>query len=335
MTQRNLEIFVAVAERGKMSDAARSMYITQSSVSQAIAEIEKKYGVLLFERLSKSLYLTETGERFLEYARQALSLNLKIEEFLHSASSNRNIRVGATVTVGTCAMSPIISQLEQRFSGLRAEVCVANTHLLEEMMLRNELDISLVEGRITHPDLLVEKAMDDRLVVICPPDHPFYGRTAISIQDLAGQPMILREQGSGTRAQLENCMAELHLPLNVLWNCYNTEAIINAVADGHGLSVISERLVAGHENLWCARICDVDFDRSFDLVWHKDKFLTDVLRGFMEICHAFGAEHPPACLRFVPRIAPPPSHMVCRNPHIDKIFPMKVISLFRVHKYVL
>ena len=291
MTQRNLEIFVAVAECGKMSDAARSMYISQSSVSQAIAEIEKKYGVLLFERLSKSLYLTETGKRFLEYARQALSLNLKIDEFLHNASSHRHLRVGATITVGTCAISTIISRLEKRFPDLRSEVCVANTHLLEEMMLRNELDISLVEGRISNPDLLVEKAVDDRLVAICALNHPFCGQEKISVHQLAEQPLILREQGSGTRAQLENCMSELHLPLNVLWTCYNTEAIINAVADGHGLSVISQRLVADRRDLWSMQIQDMDFDRSFDLVFHKDKFLTDVLLSFMDICRAFGREY--------------------------------------------
>ena len=291
MTQRNLEIFVSVAECGKMSDAARAMYISQSSVSQAIAEIEKKYGVLLFERLSKSLYLTETGKRFLEYARQALSLNLKIEEFLHNASSHRHLRVGATITVGTCAISTIVSRLEARFPDLRAEVCVANTHLLEEMMLRNELDISLVEGRVTSPDLLVEKAVDDRLVAISSLTHPLCGQKEISIHQLAGQPLILREQGSGTRAQLENCMAELHLPVNVLWTCYNTEAIINAVADGHGLSVISQRLIAGRGDLWSMRIRDVNFDRSFDLVFHKDKFLTDALRSFMDICREFGREY--------------------------------------------
>ena len=69
MTSRNLQIFVTVAELGKMTEAARVLYITQSSVSQAIASIEQEYGVVLFERLSRGIFLTDAGKELLNYSR--------------------------------------------------------------------------------------------------------------------------------------------------------------------------------------------------------------------------------------------------------------------------
>lgn len=290
MTNRNLEIFVAVAEHGKMSTAAKELFITQSSVSQAIAEIEREYGVRLFDRLSRSLYLTETGKAFLAYARRALSLHREMEDFLRDTSHSRRIRIGATVTVGTCLISPLAARLRQQDPGLRIEITVANTHELEEMLLHGQLDIGLVEGRIVHPDLLVDPAMEDDMVLICGKEHPFHGRKSLPIEDLAAESFILREQGSGTRAQFEEAMEERGLPINVLWECCNSEAILSAVCHGHGVSVISRRLVekAVREGLlWACPLTGVDFTRTFDLVRHKDKLMSDAMAAFIDLCKTF------------------------------------------------
>lgn len=253
MTKRHLEIFVAVVEHRKMSEAAKALYITQSSVSQAIAEIEKEYNVLLFERFARTLYLTDVGRSFFNYARRVLDLQSEMEAYLRTSSQSRRIRIGATITVGTCVISGLIKRMKKEFPEIRAEVLVANTHILEEKLLKSELDVGLVEGQITSPDLREERAIYDKMVMVCSRDHPFCGRDSVTLTELANQPMILREKGSGTRAQLETQMRALHIPLDVIWDCYNTEAIINGVLDGHGISVISRRLVveqARQGKLW-------------------------------------------------------------------------------------
>lgn len=291
MTRRNLEIFVAVVECGKMSEAARKLYITQSSVSQAIAEIEREYHVTLFERLSRSLYLTDTGRELLVYARRILEMQAELDQFLAGTLRSTRLRIGATVTVGTCVISPILTLLHDRCPDVRTEVFVCNTHRIEEKLLHSELDVALVEGRIHHPDLRVQQAIRDKLVVICPMGHPFCGREAIAPEALAGQPLLLREEGSGTREQFEMEMKRRRIPIDVPWNCSNTGAIINGVIAGHGISVISKRLVeedfrAGR--LWLCDLDGVDMSRSFDLVLHNDKYQSDVLHAFMDICVAYG-----------------------------------------------
>lgn len=293
MTTRDLEIFTCVAEYGQMSEAARQLMITQSSVSQSISSIEREYGILLFERLSKHLYLTDTGRELLRYARSALALNRETEAFLRSESVFPRLKLGATITVGACVAGPLIRRLEERVPGIQAEVCVANTHVLEEMLLKNELDVGLVEGVVTSPNLVSENAIDDELVLICSNEHPFRGHGSVDFRELGGQDFILREPGSGTRAQFEEQLRKKHVGCHVKWSCCSSEAIKNAVIGGHGISVISRRLVRHEFESGCLWMCGIDglqLNRCFSLVYHKDKFHSEALDAFIALCKEFG-EH--------------------------------------------
>ena len=108
MTIRNLEIFTKVAELGSMSAAAKSLYITQPSVSLAIAEIEHEYNVKLFDRVGNRLRLTPTGQQLLEYTSSILHQYKEMERFLKDESHSSAIRIGATATVGQYIIAPII-----------------------------------------------------------------------------------------------------------------------------------------------------------------------------------------------------------------------------------
>ena len=290
MTSRNLQIFVTVAELGKMTEAARSLYITQSSVSQAIASIEQEYGVVLFERLSRGLFLTDAGKELLSYARSYFSVKSDMEEFLLGSGERHRIRVGATITVGTCVISPLLLRLKSQNAELNAQVLVENTRALEGKLLKNEIDVALVDSKITTPELYTEHVIADKLVLACPRGHRFCGRDSVSAQELGDEPFILREPGSGTRTQFESEMAGKHLHINVSWTCCNSEAIKNAVADGHGVSVVSERLVrseAASGRLCVCTISDLRLDRYFDVVYHKDKYISKPIQSFIDACRDF------------------------------------------------
>lgn len=290
MTKRNMEIFVKVAECENMSEAARKLYITQSSVSQVISDIEKEYSVLLFDRLSKGLHLTETGKTLLFLAKRVLEMESEMIEYLVEASPRPKIRVGATVTVGTCVISPILAEMRRMIPNLEDRVLVANTHILEEKLLCSELDICLVEGKIDNPELIVKPAINDEMVFICSKQHELYQKSQVSLQEVSKYPLIFREQGSGTRAQVEREFRIRNLPIMIKWDCYNTEAIVNGVIDNHGVSIISKRLVdnASHrDRLWMCPVQDADFRRSFDLVYHKDKVFSGAMQAMVDISLAF------------------------------------------------
>lgn len=293
MTNRELEIFLTVVECGKMTETARKLYITQSSVSQAIANIEKEYDVKLFERLSNSLRLTEVGKQLATHAKNYFAVKNDMDSFLDNASKFRKIRVGATMTVGTCVISPILKRLREKFEDIEITVEIANTHILEDLLLKNEIDIALIEGKVSNQELVSTDVIEDRLVLICSNDHRFANRESVAAQELEGESFIMREQGSGTRKQFEEEMRKKNIPINVRWNCYNSEAIKNAVCDGHGVSVISKRLVEEEEErgrLCSAEIRDIELSRHFSVVHHRKKYLSEELLEFIAQCKAFAKQ---------------------------------------------
>lgn len=291
MTIRSLEIFVKVAECGKMSEVARNMYITQSSVSQAISEIEKEYGVKLFDRISKKLYLTEAGKKLLGYGRHLLAVNEEMNDCMKHCAKNIRIRVGATVTVGTCVISPIMLELYKVNPLIEPEVFVEDTRLIAKKLLNSELDIAIVEGKIKHPDIVTKSIINDNLVLICSYKHEFYKRDSIEVSELSNQPLIMRELGSGTRAQLEKQLKELKIPMNIRWSCYNSEAILRAVVDNFGIAVISELLIEDYLKkhlLWDCDIEGINLHRTFDIAYHRSKFFTENISAFFDISVEYG-----------------------------------------------
>ena len=209
MTIRHLRIFIAVAETGKMGLAAKQLYIAQPTVSQVISDMEKSYGVKLFERLSKKLYITPQGERLLSYARHIVSLFDEMERSMRNSSAQVLLRVGATITVGACVLSPIIHRYEELFPLSQVQVFVDNTRLIEEMLLESQLDVALVEGSVESPDLCTLPVIEDELVLACAPDHPFAFRETLHPEELEGQNFVLREKGSGCLLYTSDAADEL------------------------------------------------------------------------------------------------------------------------------
>lgn len=126
MTLRHLEIFLAVAETGSMRKAAEQLYISQPTVSGAIREMEEEYDVLLFERLNQRLFITPEGRQLTIYARELLSLFHEMEYTLRHSSDHAILRIGATLTVGTCVLPEILRQLEEQ-KHIPTSVQVENT----------------------------------------------------------------------------------------------------------------------------------------------------------------------------------------------------------------
>lgn len=287
MTIRNLEIFTKVAELGSMSATAKNLYITQPSVSLAIAEIEKEYDVKLFDRIGNRLCLTPTGQQLLVYTSSIIQQYKEMELFLKDESHNVGIRVGVTATIGHYIIAPIIEQLKKEMPGISCEVTVASTGIIQERLLKSELDIGFVEGDITEHSLVVKPVMVDELAVICSNRHRFYGQKSIQLQELSGETFILREAGSGTRAKVESILRENHIPFHPQWNCYSFEAIKEAILHNLGITIMSPRVVRRElqiGDLWACNIQDANFKRTFDLVCRQNKYFSEALSRFVEIC---------------------------------------------------
>lgn len=299
MTIRHLQVFIAVADCGKMSLAAKQLYISQPTVSQTIAELEAHYGVRLFERLSRRLYITQAGRLLLSYARHIVSLFEEMEAGLPQAAEHPRLKIGATITVGACVLTPVITRLEQEDPRFCAQVYIANTRRIEEKLLRSELDCALVEGETKSAELCREPVIHDTLILVSGAAHPFAGCPCVPPRALEGQPFLLREEGSGTRARFEAYLEQHDVQIDMKWECQSVQAIKSAVIEGQGLTVISHRLVErelADGRLFAVPLEGGPFHRDFSLLYHKNKFLSPPMHRFMQACRQAGSSEGEAAM---------------------------------------
>lgn len=286
MTLRHLKIFVEVARTGKMSTAAQNCFISQPTVSQAIRELEEHYHVRLFERLSKKLYITPAGRMLLTHAMHTLAQYQLLEEAMNGISSRSSLHIGATITIGSCLLSDIVNDLNKRMDALSLYTYVGNTRTIEEKLLKSELDVGIVEGRVESPDLIATPIADDYLVLAAAPDHPLARKSLLHINELSGQKFVLRESGSGTRKLFTDYMSRMNVPYHIVCEAGCPDAIRQAVQNNGCLTAISVRLVEKdikNHTLCIYRNKENAWDRSFYLVYHKDKFVTSPMLALKDI----------------------------------------------------
>lgn len=290
MTIRHLEIFVAVADCGKMSLAAERLFISQPSVSQAIGDIESYYGVKLFERLSKKLYITEDGEKLLKYARHIVSAFNDMDKDMKNSNQEVILKIGGTVTVGTCILCPLIRIFERKNPGVSTKVTINNTSEIEEMLINSSLDIAIIEGEILNKDIIKVPVYQDELVLVCGAHHPFAKMDKINLEQLNDQDFIAREQGSRDRNIFEQSLKEKGISVNVKWTSTNTEAIKNAVVAGQGIAVLSSTIIIKEIYQGTIKVIPIDeikIKRDICMVYHKDKFISETMKKFMEVCTTY------------------------------------------------
>ncbi len=293
MTLRHLKIFITVCESMNMTEAAASLFMSQSAVSQAVSELEKHYGVKLFDRLSRRLYLTQAGDKLRNYALHMIRMNADIEKDMKALSMNSSLRLGASVTVAAAVLPTLVGMFQKSHPKTDIEVLEDNTAQTEKALLCDKIDIGLVEGEITSPYIYSQSFIDDELVLICGAQHHFAARSVIQPRELEHENFIIREYGSGTRNMFENRM-ELHgINWKAGWICNNADSIKAAVAAGIGVSVISKMAVAKEVKageLYMKKIEGMQFDRKFKIVHHTNKYLTNTMRDFIEYCLVASAD---------------------------------------------
>ena len=290
MTIRHLNVFIKVADHGSMTGAAKELFIAQPSVSQTIKELEDHYNIKLFERLSKKLYITPEGRELLSYARYIVSLFEEMNKKMRHASKSSRLKIGATVTIGICLLSELCNLYLLDYPDADIETIVDNTRVVEDMVLKSEIDFALVEGPIHSDDIVSEPFMKDELILICGCEHPFRKRGSIFLKELENEKLIVRESGSGTRELFENTMLSRGYDVNIKSVCNSAAAIKEAVLSNMGVSVISRMIVQRElelNKLFHIEIEDAKFKRQFRIIYHKNKFISKFIKDFWNLCYSY------------------------------------------------
>lgn len=278
MTIKHMRIYLEVYRMEHITKAAERLHMTQPAVTRAIREIEDYYGIRLFERISRRLYVTEAGREFYAYALHITDSFDQMETELRNWDKFGVLRVGTSVTIGNFLLPEVLKQFKEKHPKFRIRATVSNGRKVEELLMDNRLDLGVVEGRITGEFLHAEVIGSDRLVPVLPPDSVFAAREDIRLEELAGEAMILREEGSAGRSFINDVFSTHGLHADPVMESISTRAILQAVSAGLGISFLPEKLAREwilSGKLATCRVMDETFTRENYVVWHKHKFLTE------------------------------------------------------------
>ena len=294
MRFRHLGVFLSVCDAGNMTAAAEKLHMAQPSVSQAIAELEQHYQVKLFERLGRKLFITDAGKKLETYARHIVNLNQEAEASMRESHRRGSLRIGASTTVGASILADLLVAFVREQPQAELFSFVNNTKEIEELLLLDQLDIGLVEGKINSSGILCEPFLQEELVLVCGPAHPLASAKSVRPEELDSLEFVVREPGSGTRELFESVMASqgLHWQTYGVYN--NMEAIKKVVATGLALSVMSPMLIGRDVAMGELRIVNLKrmkFVRHFSIARHKNKYRPPLFQSFVQLCLKMGAKN--------------------------------------------
>ena len=291
VTLRQLQVFLAIAKTENVGTAAADLFMSKSAVSQALAELEAKLEVQLFDRNRGRIYLTAEGRRLMPQADEMVRRATDISELFRARKKFSQFRVGCTRTVGTFMIAELMKGFEDAMGWIPA-VEIANTHAIAERLAKFELDIALIEGPVTDPELVTEPWLEDEMVVVAPKDHPLTGRP-VSYDELNNVRWVLREEGSSSRnffdTQLRQKLSSIHV--NAELNSF--DAIIRSVLVGLGLTYISRPVLTDPfygRYLTAVELPD-RFRRQLTFCRHADKYLSPDVHAWMNHCRAYAMRH--------------------------------------------
>ena len=293
MDLRQLEIFVKVAELKSFSKAAQALRLTQPTISEHIRTLEQELGVRLLDRLGRGAEATRAGQLLLSHATRMLQLQRETLQAMDSFQGRLagDLHVAASTIPGEYVLPALIGRFKEKFPDIVISLLIGDSRAVVDWVIDGRAEVAVVGARLVHRGIEYRELMPDELVVVVPVVHPWHGKKEIALADLRAEPMLLREQGSGTRAAFESALAQAGQDLStfrIVGEMGSTQAIKQAVKAGVGVSVISRRAVDEDYRsglVWCLRIRDLKITRAFHIATHRDRSrspLAEAFRSFVE-----------------------------------------------------
>jgi len=288
MTLEQLRIFIAVAEKQHVTQAAGELNLTQSATSAAIAALEARYDIKLFDRIGRGIVLTQTGRDLLIEARAVLARARAAAQVLNDLAGLKrgSLTIAASQTVANYWLPGRIQAFHAAYPGIDLHISIANTEQVARAVLQGSADIGFVEGEVDDASLTAKRIDGDALIVVVGARHPWVGRKKIALKDLLATAWVLREPGSGTRSMFETALRQSGIKLSdlrIALELPSNEAVRTAVETGDGATAISDLVVT--QSLAARTLHRVKFDllrRSFYILRHKERHVSRIEQAVLK-----------------------------------------------------
>ena len=289
MTLEQLRIFVAVATREHVTQAARDLNLTQSATSAAVAALEARYQTRLFDRVGRRIVLTAAGRAFLVEAKSILARVASAEAVLDDLAGLKrgSLALAASQTIAGYWLPAFIHRFNAAHPAITLSLSIGNTEQVAADVREGSADLGFVEGQVDDPVLAATPVSEDELVLVAPPGHPICRASTITASELRSARWVLREAGSGTRSVFEAALRQLGVDpaeLDVAFDLPSNEAVRGAVEAGAGVTVISRLVVIRALKAGMLAVADLPLPRRhFFSLRHKEHHQTQAMREFLRM----------------------------------------------------
>ena len=279
MTRKHFTIFVEVCRFLNFSQAAEALNTTQPAVSLAVKELESHYGVALFERMNRRVYLTPAGEALLATAQDVLRGFQEAEETLGQGRPLA-LRVGANVSFGEAGLAQVLGRFRQEHPQVRLRALVANSDKIQSLLAENQLDVGIVDGLGVSERLRAQPLYQEDLVLAAAP-----GRfpAPATVEELAALPLLLRAPGRGLRRAVGRGVCRPGLARQPRGGSRRTAALAQAAKAGLGVAILPEALAQRESGLQVGTVPEVRFFRQFACALHRQKAPSPALEAFLAL----------------------------------------------------
>ena len=288
MDIRALDVFCKIVELKSFSKAAEAVYLTQPTVSGHIKGLEEFVGLKLLDRLGREVVMTKAGELLYGYAKQVLALRNQALQALeeYKGSLKGHLIIGGSNIPGEYVLPTLLARFKAQYPEISITLKIGDSRDIARGVLQGTYELGAVGAKFDDGQLVYTRLLEDELVVALPADHAWAARPAVAPPELFGQPIILREIGSGSRKVLEEALRSAGLDtsaLTVVAELGSTEAVRQAVKSGAGISVISFRAIQEDLDRGTLRTVALEglrLTRDFYLIYHK-------VRSRSPLCETF------------------------------------------------
>lgn len=275
MLNFRLKVFRAVAQNLSFRKAAEELYLSQPAVSLQIKTLEEEVGLRLFDRAGSQISLTAAGETLLAYVERLEALAAEAESSLAAfrGQVQGRLAIGASLTIAQYVLPRLLGPFLQQNPHLEVAVTTHNTEQIIEDVVERRCEVGLIEGPARRRDVTLEAVLEDELVVIAPPAHEWAEQREIDVDQLRAAPLLLREQGSGTRLVAELALRKMGVrprDLHVFLEFDTSEAIKSGVEAGLGIGIVSRWTIRKELELGTLQTIAVRglrMERHFSLVY--------------------------------------------------------------------
>lgn len=247
MEIRQLKAFLSISEAKTFTAGARRVNITQAAISMQIRQLEDEVGIPLFTRTPRRVILTQAGEHLLDRARKILrEHDAALAEIAEIAGAEYGrLRIGSSSSMfATHQLPAIMHKLREKYPNAELSVTSGTSQRLVDKMMHGEVDTAFVSLPVDNSNITTDLLFSDEIVAIAHPSHPLANEKFISAATLAGEKLILGEQGGNTRRMIDEFFSAANVRPNVVMELSRQEAINGMVANNLGVGIAGAKTVA-------------------------------------------------------------------------------------------